>query len=66
MIGVFFLWEILIFLVDLVGWFGVLILMDISKKYVIVIDFNCMMNGFLIDSISCIYCILWNDVELFS
>ncbi len=63
MIGVFSSREILTPLVDLAGWLGVPTSMDISKKYVIVTDFNRMTNGFLIDSISRIHRISWNDVE---
>lgn len=48
---------------DLAGWLGVPTSTDISKKYVIVTDFNRMTNGFLIDSISRIHRISWNDVE---
>ncbi len=63
MIGVFSSREILTPLVDLAGWLGVPTSTDISKKYVIVTDFNRMTNGFLIDSISRINRISWNDVE---
>ncbi|TXZ58529.1 chemotaxis protein CheV [Vibrio cholerae] len=63
MIGVFSSREILTPLVDLAGWLGVPTSTDISKKYVIVTDFNRMTNGFLIDSISRIHRISWNDVE---
>lgn len=63
MIGVFSSREILTPLVDLAGWLGVPTSADISKKYVIVTDFNRMTNGFLIDSISRIHRISWNDVE---
>ncbi|WPC72788.1 chemotaxis protein CheV [Vibrio porteresiae] len=63
MIGVFSSREILTPLVDLAGWLGVPVSPDISKKYVIVTDFNRMTNGFLIDSISRIHRISWNDVE---
>ncbi|MCA2017468.1 chemotaxis protein [Vibrio tritonius] len=63
MIGVFSSREILTPLVDLAGWLGVPVSPDINKKYVIVTDFNRMTNGFLIDSISRIHRISWNDVE---
>ncbi|MGL4223655.1 chemotaxis protein [Vibrio misgurnus] len=63
MVGVFSSREILTPLVDLAGWLGVPTSDDISKKYVIVTDFNRMTNGFLIDSISRIHRISWNDVE---
>ncbi|WP_202436449.1 MULTISPECIES: chemotaxis protein CheV [Vibrio] len=63
MIGVFSSREILTPLVDLAGWLGVPVSQDINKKYVIVTDFNRMTNGFLIDSISRIHRISWNDVE---
>lgn len=63
MIGVFSSREILTPLVDLAGWLGVPTRPDIKNKYVIVTDFNRMTNGFLIDSISRIHRISWNDVE---
>ncbi|QIL86430.1 chemotaxis protein CheV [Vibrio sp. HDW18] len=63
MVGVFSSREILTPLVDLAGWLGVPTSNDISNKYVIVTDFNRMTNGFLIDSISRIHRISWNDVE---
>ncbi len=63
MIGVFSSREVLTPLVDLAGWLGVPTRGDIDKKFVIVTDFNRMTNGFLIDSISRIHRISWNDVE---
>lgn len=63
MIGVFSSREILTPLVDLAGWLGVPTNNGIDNKYVIVTDFNRMTNGFLIDSISRIHRISWNDVE---
>ncbi|MCL9781335.1 chemotaxis protein [Vibrio sp. S4M6] len=63
MIGVFSSRDILTPLVDLAGWLGVPTPQDINKKFVIVTDFNKMTNGFLIDSISRIHRISWNDVE---
>ncbi len=63
MIGVFSSREVLTPLVDLAGWLGVPTRPDIQKKFVIVTDFNRMTNGFLIDSISRIHRISWNDVE---
>ncbi|CAH0540115.1 chemotaxis protein CheV [Vibrio marisflavi] len=63
MIGVFSSRDILTPLVDLGGWLGVPTPKDIDKKFVIVTDFNKMTNGFLIDSISRIHRISWNDVE---
>lgn len=63
MIGVFSSREILTPLVDLAGWLAVPTKNTIENKYVIVTDFNRMTNGFLIDSISRIHRISWNDVE---
>ncbi|XAW90529.1 chemotaxis protein [Vibrio sp. CDRSL-10 TSBA] len=63
MIGVFSSRDILTPLVDLAGWLGVPTGSVNSNKYVIVTDFNRMTNGFLIDSISRIHRISWNDVE---
>lgn len=63
MIGVFSSRDILTPLVDLAGWLGVPTSQDGADKYVIVTDFNRMTNGFLIDSISRIHRISWNDVE---
>ncbi|SJL83026.1 Chemotaxis protein CheV [Vibrio palustris] len=63
MIGVFSSRDILTPLVDLAGWLGVPVHSDIDKKFVIVTDFNRMTNGFLIDSVSRIHRISWNDVE---
>ncbi|USD33153.1 MULTISPECIES: chemotaxis protein CheV [Vibrio] len=63
MVGVFSSRDILTPLVDLAGWLGVPTSKDLDKKFVIVTDFNRMTNGFLIDSISRIHRISWNDVE---
>lgn len=63
MIGVFSSRDILTPLVDLAGWLGVPTRPDVDRKFVIVTDFNKMTNGFLIDSISRIHRISWNDVE---
>ncbi|MEZ8823723.1 chemotaxis protein [Vibrio amylolyticus] len=63
MVGVFSSRDILTPLVDLAGWLGVPTKADLEKKFVIVTDFNRMTNGFLIDSISRIHRISWNDVE---
>jgi two-component system chemotaxis response regulator CheV len=63
MVGVFSSRDILTPLVDLAGWLGVPTSKDNSRKFVIVTDFNNMTNGFLIDSISRIHRISWNDVE---
>ncbi|EGA68681.1 chemotaxis signal transduction protein [Vibrio sinaloensis DSM 21326] len=63
MIGVFSSRDILTPLVDLAGWLGVKTSKDLARKFVIVTDFNNMTNGFLIDSISRIHRISWNDVE---
>jgi two-component system chemotaxis response regulator CheV len=63
MVGVFSSRDILTPLVDLAGWLGVPTSKDLARKFVIVTDFNNMTNGFLIDSISRIHRISWNDVE---
>ncbi|MFA0567932.1 MAG: chemotaxis protein CheV [Vibrio gallaecicus] len=63
MVGVFSSRDILTPLVDLGGWLGVRTSENMEKKFVIVTDFNRMTNGFLIDSISRIHRISWNDVE---
>lgn len=63
MVGVFSSRDILTPLVDLAGWLGVPTTKVLEKKFVIVTDFNRMTNGFLIDSISRIHRISWNDVE---
>ncbi len=63
MIGVFSSREKLTPLVDLAGWLGVPTKQDIKNKFVIVTDFNNMTNGFLIDSISRIHRISWENVE---
>ncbi|MDE1221522.1 chemotaxis protein [Vibrio aestuarianus] len=63
MIGVFSSRDVLTPLVDLAGWLGVPTSQTLERKFVIVTDFNRMTNGFLIDSISRIHRISWNDVE---
>ena len=63
MVGVFSSREKLTPLVDLAGWLGVPTKSDLERKFVIVTDFNRMTNGFLIDSISRIHRISWEDVE---
>lgn len=63
MIGVFSSREVLTPLVDLAGWLGIPTEKNSKNKYVIVTDFNRMTNGFLIDSVSRIHRISWNDVE---
>ncbi|UPQ89596.1 chemotaxis protein [Vibrio sinaloensis] len=63
MVGVFSSRDVLTPLVDLAGWLGVQTNKDLKRKFVIVTDFNNMTNGFLIDSISRIHRISWNDVE---
>ncbi|ASU22078.1 chemotaxis protein CheV [Vibrio qinghaiensis] len=63
MIGVFSSRDVLTPLVDLAGWLGVPTNPSLERKFVIVTDFNRMTNGFLIDSISRIHRISWNDVE---
>lgn len=63
MVGVFSLRDRLIPLVDLAGWLGIKTNPDPSHKVVIVTDFNKMANGFLIDSVSRIHRVSWEDVE---
>ncbi|MCF3096973.1 chemotaxis signal transduction protein CheV [Aeromonas australiensis] len=63
MVGVFSLRDRLIPLVDLAGWLGIKTNPDHSHKVVIVTDFNRMANGFLIDSVSRIHRVSWEDVE---
>ncbi|QMV14703.1 chemotaxis protein [Vibrio spartinae] len=63
MVGVFSSRDILTPLVDLAGWLGIPKSPDVESKFVIVTDFNRMTNGFLIDSVSRIHRISWNDVE---
>lgn len=63
MVGVFSSRDVLTPLVDLAGWLDVPTNNDLKRKFVIVTDFNNMTNGFLIDSISRIHRISWNDVE---
>ena len=63
MVGVFSLRDRLIPLVDLAGWLGIKTNPDPSHKVVIVTDFNKMANGFLIDSVSRIPRVSWEDVE---
>lgn len=63
MIGVFSSRDILTPLVDLAGWLGIKTDKNETNKFVIVTDFNRMTNGFLIDSVSRIHRISWNDVE---
>ncbi|WP_070971369.1 chemotaxis protein CheV [Vibrio sonorensis] len=63
MVGVFSSRDILTPLVDLAGWLGIPTNPNKEKNFVIVTDFNRMTNGFLIDSISRIHRISWNDVE---
>ncbi|USD66182.1 chemotaxis protein [Vibrio sp. SCSIO 43136] len=63
MVGVFSSREKLTPLVDLAGWLGVPTSPELKNKFVIVTDFNRMTNGFLIDSISRIHRISWEDVE---
>ncbi|MGL6356407.1 chemotaxis protein CheW [Aeromonas veronii] len=63
MVGVFSLRERLIPLVDLAGWLGIHSNSDHCNKVVIVTDFNRMSNGFLIDGVSRIHRVSWEDVE---
>lgn len=62
-LGVFSLRGKLIPLVDLAGWLGVPTKDSIDSKVVIVTDFNRMSNGFLVDSVSRIHRISWEEVE---
>ncbi|SKA55088.1 chemotaxis protein CheV [Enterovibrio nigricans] len=62
-LGVFSLRGKLIPLVDLAGWLGVDTNSVIENKVVIVTDFNRMSNGFLVDSVSRIHRISWEEVE---
>ncbi|WP_028025431.1 chemotaxis protein [Enterovibrio calviensis] len=62
-LGVFSLRGKLIPLVDLAGWLGVPTHNTIDTKVVIVTDFNRMSNGFLVDSVSRIHRISWEEVE---
>jgi two-component system chemotaxis response regulator CheV len=63
MIGVFSLRGSLIPLVDLAGWLRINTNRDNTGKVVIVTDFNKMANGFLVDGVSRIHRISWEDVE---
>ncbi|MGL5285997.1 two-component system, chemotaxis family, response regulator CheV [Aeromonas sp. RU39B] len=63
MVGVFSLRDRLIPLVDLAGWLRVKTRSDLVGKVVIVTDFNRMANGFLVDSVSRIHRVSWEDVE---
>ncbi|WP_413111757.1 chemotaxis protein CheV [Thaumasiovibrio sp. DFM-14] len=63
MIGVFSSRDKLTPLVDLAGWLRVPTRDNNDNKFVIVTDFNNMTNGFLIDSISRIHRISWEQVE---
>lgn len=63
MVGVFSLRDRLIPMVDLAGWLRVKTRPDQTGKVVIVTDFNNMANGFLVDSVSRIHRVSWEDVE---
>ncbi|WP_086479864.1 chemotaxis protein CheV [Oceanospirillum sanctuarii] len=63
LVGVFSLRDSLIPLVDLGGWLGVKTPTAFETKNVIVTDFNRMANGFLVDSVSRIHRISWEEVE---
>ena len=63
LVGVFSLRDSLIPLVDLGGWLGVKTPTAFETKNVIVTDFNRMSNGFLVDSVSRIHRISWEEVE---
>lgn len=62
-LGVFSLRGKLIPLVDLARWLGVPTKDCVEEKVVIVTDFNKMSNGFLVDSVSRIHRISWEEVE---
>ncbi|MFD2176790.1 chemotaxis protein [Veronia pacifica] len=62
-LGVFSLRDRLIPLVNLAGWLGVDTDYEMDNKVVIVTDFNKMINGFLIDSVSRIHRVSWEEVE---
>ncbi|WP_325892582.1 chemotaxis protein CheV [Grimontia sp. NTOU-MAR1] len=62
-LGVFSLRGKLIPLVDLASWLSVPTTSNIDEKVVIVTDFNKMSNGFLVDSVSRIHRISWEEVE---
>lgn len=63
LVGVFSLRDSLIPLVDLGGWLGIKTPSAFETKNVIVTDFNRMANGFLVDSVSRIHRISWEEVE---
>jgi len=63
LVGVFSLRDSLIPLVDLAGWLGVKSANAADRKNVIVTDFNDMSNGFLVDGVSRIHRISWEEVE---
>ncbi|RXJ74112.1 chemotaxis protein CheV [Veronia nyctiphanis] len=62
-LGVFSLRDRLIPLVNLAGWLDVDTDYEMDNKVVIVTDFNKMINGFLIDSVSRIHRVSWEEVE---
>ncbi|MBB5021784.1 chemotaxis protein CheV [Desulfurispira natronophila] len=62
-VGIFNLRDRLIPLVDLGHWLKVPTPEDPEVKRVIVTEFNRMFNGFLVDSVSRIYRISWENVE---
>ncbi|MBB5021336.1 chemotaxis protein CheV [Desulfurispira natronophila] len=61
--GIFSLRDRLIPLVDLGEWLKVPVDEDLKDKRVIVTEFNRMLNGFLVDSVSRIYRLSWENVE---
>ncbi|WP_028303669.1 chemotaxis protein [Oceanospirillum maris] len=63
LVGVFSLRDSMIPLVDLGGWLGIKTLGAFETKNVIVTDFNRMSNGFLVDGVSRIHRISWEEVE---
>lgn len=62
-LGVFSLRGKLIPLVDLAGWLNMTTPSNLDDKVVIVTDFNRMSNGFLVDGVSRIHRISWEEVE---
>lgn len=62
-VGIFNLRDRLIPLVDLAHWLKIPVHDDLQSKRVIVTEFNKMFNGFLVDSVSRIYRISWENVE---
>lgn len=61
--GIFNLRGRLIPLIHLAQWLGIHTEQQVDKKRVIVTEFNQMFNGFLVDNVSRIYRISWENVE---